>query len=519
MAISSTYFVTTDTGAILSGTGSSAGSRVPVASAVTLTNGTNLGGGFNYVTSSGVTSSDYMDVKVTDTGSPATTTVKVVTYDATSGASTTFVTATVTWGVAAAPSAQYSLLTLNTTNGTDATGAAADTTATIASSSNTGGAVLKYTIQVVVKDQYNVAYTGATLSASIAGTAGSLGISGTSATAGGIAGSSLSAAMTSSSIGSVGVYSNGVSGAAVVTISATTPAGVTSVLGTKTVTFAGSASKATVTQNLYVAKAGLVLGLSPAATKAALATTVATTPALTAEVMDSNGNDVVAGAVVKITSSDSTVIVAGTCVELSVDADPSTTGAQPAPGIFECPVSGAVGAASGKSATITFSVYSATTGLYSIVATPITFKIGGAISKSVISLDKASYTSGEAMTLLATSTDASGNAAYDGQFPYTSISSNKSLITLPDASTKQIRNGKASTTSSTGVASLFAPSTTGSFTISGLYTDLLVGTAYSATGSVVDGNAALLTQIDALNAKIVALNALIAKIMKKLGVK
>ena len=37
--------------------------------------------------------------------------------------------------------------------------------------------------------------------------------------------------------------------------------------------------------------------------------------------------------------------------------------------------------------------------------------------------------------------------------------------------------------------------------------------------TITDANAGLLTQIDALNAKIVALNALIAKIMKKLGVK
>jgi hypothetical protein len=37
--------------------------------------------------------------------------------------------------------------------------------------------------------------------------------------------------------------------------------------------------------------------------------------------------------------------------------------------------------------------------------------------------------------------------------------------------------------------------------------------------TITDANASLLTQIDALNAKIVALNALIAKIMKKLGVK
>jgi hypothetical protein len=41
----------------------------------------------------------------------------------------------------------------------------------------------------------------------------------------------------------------------------------------------------------------------------------------------------------------------------------------------------------------------------------------------------------------------------------------------------------------------------------------------TASASVTDANAGLLTQIDALNAKIVALNALIAKIMKKLGVK
>jgi hypothetical protein len=43
--------------------------------------------------------------------------------------------------------------------------------------------------------------------------------------------------------------------------------------------------------------------------------------------------------------------------------------------------------------------------------------------------------------------------------------------------------------------------------------------ALSATASVTDMSATLMTQIDALNAKIVALNALIAKIMKKLGVK
>jgi hypothetical protein len=47
----------------------------------------------------------------------------------------------------------------------------------------------------------------------------------------------------------------------------------------------------------------------------------------------------------------------------------------------------------------------------------------------------------------------------------------------------------------------------------------LPGTAITTAVTVTDANSGLLTQIDALNAKIVALNALIAKIMKKLGVK
>jgi hypothetical protein len=41
----------------------------------------------------------------------------------------------------------------------------------------------------------------------------------------------------------------------------------------------------------------------------------------------------------------------------------------------------------------------------------------------------------------------------------------------------------------------------------------------TASATISDPNSVLMTQIDALNAKIVALNALIAKIMKKLGVK
>jgi hypothetical protein len=461
--------------------------------------------------------SDSVDVVVTDSGGVASTTVTVTTIAAGTGAATTYVAATVTWGVSAAPSSQCSLLGLNAGATFAITTAANDTTATTVA---TTAGTQRFTIAVTVMDQYNVAYNGVVIGASITGP----GTLGADTTVDG-ASASLGRSITSpwaDNIGEVTVFSDGSAGTAVITITATTAAFVTTVLGSKTVKFAGSASKATVTQNLFVAQAGTVLGLTPATTKAAAATTVATTPALTAEVVDSAGTAVVAGSTVKITSSDSAVIVAGTCVELSVDGDPATAGAQPSPGVFECPVSGAVGAASGKSATITFSVLNTTSGLYSIVATPVTFTIGGSIAKSVIATDKASYTAGEAVNLTATSTDSSGNKAYDGQTPFTSISSNKGFGGTNGGlalTASQIVNGKYSTTSSTGVASVFAPSTPGSFTISGLYTDAATGTAYSATGSVVDGNAAIATSIASLNAKIVALNALIAKIMKRLNIR
>ena len=521
IAASTTYWVTTNNGSIIAATERDNASDYidPVA----FTNGTNFSGGFKFVTDSSATTSEAMDVTVTDTGSPASTTVKVVTYDASTGAATTFVEATVTWGVAATPSAQYSLLTLNAGTGTTATGAAADTTATIASRSlSSGAAVEKFRIQVVVKDQYDVVYTGATLAASVTGPA-SLGINGTANSGDVVGGTSVSEAMTSSSVGSISVFNNGTAGTAVITITATTAAGVATTLGSKTVKFAGSASKATISQNQFIAKAGTQLGLTPSTTNTTGGwSTSANTPAFQVSLTDSTGVAPMAGATVKMTSSDASVIVVGTCAELTVAGSPAATNPVAA-GTFDCSVSGATGAASGKSATVSFSVLNTTTGLYEALgSTPITFTIGGAIAKCAITADKASYDPGAGVNLTATCTDSSGNKAYDGQTPYVAISSNKTFGGALPTTSAQITNGKTSTTGSTGVAGLFAPSVVGAVTISGKAAatdDAPTGTAFSVALSVNDGNAVLLTQIDALNAKIVALNALIAKIMKKLGVK
>jgi len=528
-AATTTYFATVDNGSIVtavaSGVSGTTGTVTPVTS---FTNGVNSTDGFkavftlaNTYNSGGTdgTGINPASVLVTVTNPAAVTQVLTIkSLNATTGAIAKVASATITYGTLPLPSAQYSLLGLNAGATFAITTAAADTTATTVA---TTAGTQRFTIAVTVMDQFNAAYSGVVVGASITGP-GTLGadttVDGSSA--------SLGRSITSTwadNIGEVTVFSDGSSGTGVITITATTALGVTTILGTKTVKFAGSPAKATVTQNLYVAKAGTQLGVSPSATAGTnLAATVAATPAFYAQVTDTNGVDAVAGSVVKMTSSDVTIITVGSCVETTIANVAAPTTYPAAPGNFECSVSGAAGAASGKSATVTFSVYSSTTGLYSIVATPITFTIGGSIAKSVISTDKASYTAGEAVNLTATSTDSSGNKAYDGQTPYTSISSNKGFGGTNGALSltgKEIKNGTYSTTSSKGVASLFAPSTPGSFTISGLYTDAATGTAYSATGSVVDGNAALLTQIDALNAKIVALNALIAKIMKKLGVK
>ena len=523
-----TYFASVDNGSIVTAVASAAsGTTGTVTPATSFTNGVNSTDGFkavftlaNTYDSGGAagTGINPASVLFTVTNPAAVTQVLTIkSLNATTGAITKVASATITYGTLPLPSAQYSLLGLNAGATFAITTAANDTTATTVA---TTAGTQRFTIAVTVMDQFNAAYNGVVVGASITGP-GTLGadttVDGSSA--------SLGRSITSTwadNIGEVTVFSDGSAGTGVITITATTSLGVTTVLGTKTVKFAGSPAKATVTQNLYVAKAGTQLGVNPSATVGTNgATTVATTPAFYAQVTDANGVDAVAGSTWKMTSSDTSVITVGTCVESTSAGSPAAT-YPAAPGNFECSVSGAAGAASGKSATVTFSVYSATTGLYSIVATPITFTIGGAISKSVMAVNKATYTAGEAVELTATSTDASGNKAYDGQTPFASISANKSFGGTNGAlslTSKEIVNGKYSTTSSKGVASVFAPSTPGSFTISGLATDLATGTAYSVTGTVADATAAITTQIDALNAKIVALNALIAKIMKKLGVK
>ena len=130
--------------------------------------------------------------------------------------------------------------------------------------------------------------------------------------------------------------------------------------------------------------------------------------------------------------------------------------------------------------------------------------------------DKATYAAGEKIVITVSAKDSSGNTAADGT--YTLFSAATTLGgsfggSVPGTSVELVGGKKEYTA--------FAPGTAGTYNLTSgaIAVGAAAGSKLTADLKVTDGTAALVTQIDALNAKIVALNALIAKIMKKLGVK
>jgi len=317
-----------------------------------------------------------------------------------------------------------------------------------------------------------------------------------------------SIATASQQVVTVYVCSDGTAGAGTITVKVTDTDGVVSTLGTVAILFTSAASALSlVATNYTIAPAGgstlgfyTTMGTRDASTKI---------PATILKTTDSAGNAVTHANAVSGLSSSLTVLTSGTC---AVDDGNATYGSGGA-GFYNCYVTSASSAKSGDTATITWRVLSADGVTYTTLAA-VTYTIGGAIAKEVLTLNKAAFAPGEAMTLTVTATDAAGKPAYDGQAVFAAQTTSSMTITGLPTTTLLTKGGTAVTKANT----LFAPSTAGAFTIFGTGVDT-AATALSVAGSVDNGNAALITQIDALNAKIVALNALIAKIMKKLGVK
>ena len=321
-----------------------------------------------------------------------------------------------------------------------------------------------------------------------------------------------SVALVGTDVGCVVVSPDGSAGEGTVTVSVTDPVtGATSTIGSfKVLFFSSTVATLTATQIYKVAGASRTTGCAAVActwTPGVYSAGSAGSPAVSIVAKDSGGN-VIPGLTLTATSSDLTIIGSSTVVAVN-DGTNDFVGL----GGYNASVTGAASAVSGKTATVTYSFTN--TDLTKISSAPITFTIGGTtIASETLAFNKTSYAPGEGMVITRTAKDAAGNPVADG------IVANAVSFSKPNGGTAPAASFYVGGTSATSATSptVFAPVTGGAFTASMTGGDA-AATVRTASSSVVDGNAALLTQLDALNAKIVALNALIAKIMKRLGVK
>jgi hypothetical protein len=287
-------------------------------------------------------------------------------------------------------------------------------------------------------------------------------------------------------------------------------------LATRTYYVFGDVTTLTVTQILKIGKSGGGNVGYSGATRSA--TNIAATVVKATDSLGQAAN-ITASGVPTLVPTDVTVSSGGTCVK-DDGSVPLTYSPGLGFGFYNCDLATPSSAVSGKStATIARIVSPADATLY-IKSAEFTTSVGGSISsaKETLSFDKTSYAPGEAMIITRTAVDSSGNPVWDGSAS-PAVTFSKATGGSGGGAGAYVA-GKSATSTTLAGATVFAPVSPGAFT--GIMTGGATGAAtngITASATVTDANAGLLTQIDALNAKIVALNALIAKIMKKLGVK
>jgi len=473
------------------------------------TNGINFNDGVTFTSGA---AADQAALLLTAT-SAGTTTVTVNTVSATTGAVTKVTSGTVTWATSSSldPSAGNSKSILE---GTTLTAAGADTqfTAgtdeTVIASGLTSGTLVGV-IKVMAKDgNANLLANGKTVVAVVSG-AGMAG--GTATDKDTYANSSRYESVTlagGTGLAYFGIYADGTAGKSTITIMSGT-----TTLATETVVFHGLPTKVTVTQGLFVGStAGGNFGAGTAAPTGA---DPANTPAATVVVTDALGLPV-SGQTISISSSN-TLVISGIAAQAESDGSAAGDG-YAGEGTYNVSLT-AVAAASGSKSDVTFRVANGiTSGVY-VTATPVSYAVGGSPYTMSLSTDKSSYAAGSKGTLTVTAKDKSGNAAADAT--YATLFSSAG-VTASSSFGGSLPTASVATKNGVKTYTFYAPVVGGSYSFNGTTgaSDAnLPGTAITTAVTVTDGNAALLTQIDALNAKIVALNALIAKIMKKLGVK
>jgi len=305
----------------------------------------------------------------------------------------------------------------------------------------------------------------------------------------------------------VKVVGDGTSGTGTVVMYMILADGVTKVnLPSRTVSFYGSVAKLEATVVQGIATAGVANGACGGLTDCTYAT-LAEKPAVLIKATDANGV-LVPGLTITGTTADGTIISSS-----SVSGATGATDYNGA-GYYNASVTG--GSITGKSANVTYSTTLSSGTVIS--ATAVSIANAGTPKTVTWALDKTAYEPGAQVLITVTAKDANGNAAADGTYANLfagATTASGSITGATPAASVELVGGKKE-------YKAFAPGTGGSYTITnttGTSVGASAGTVLTGTVTVNNPNAGLLTQIDALNAKIVALNALIAKIMKKLGVK
>ena len=439
------------------------------------------------------TSADTNFNDVTATVASSVAGVQTLTWtslSATTGAPTVVATATITWG--AAPIAAGTVSAANSTSilSTDLLTPFVGTADETISAINTANARAA-TIKVILNDTQATTAAIATkaVTATISGSGllgGSIGtgttLAYTDATVTGTLGRSITVNTDALGQAFFGVFADGSSGKGTITITQGT-----TTIATETVTFYGAVAsfKATVKKNVVASGA-------------------ATTAALDVVALDAN-SVVVPSVGISVTS--------GTTATIASFTETTSSAAEAAAGTAVVDVTG-VSATYGS---VVLTIKDTATGL---ISTTATVKVGALEAATVsAAFDKTSYTPGELVTLTITAKDANGADVGDSTTATSLVITTNAAVqgTMPTATAFVL--GKQAIT-------FYAPSVSVPLSASiklatgAAWSTALDDTTITATSKVVDANqTSLMTQIDALNAKIVALNALIAKIMKKLGVK
>jgi hypothetical protein len=425
-------------------------------------------------------------------------TITVSSVDATTGVFTEVAKSVITWG--AAPTLSTANTTIHKASSTNAPNSTTDLTAIVASA--TAG-TQRANILVTVKNSSDAALNGQTVAAAISGPG--LIAWNSSATGSGTARGTVSYTMGADENAEyLVVNGDGTGGVATITFSIGT-----TVLGTETITFYGAVAK-------YTASANVVASVGASNTDAVnvVATDAAGVVVPSATIYAFSSSTAVAA----VEASDTTVSSAVTESNAGTAGSYVSAKAIGTAGFTVTPVA----ATTATSVTITFG--DAATVATSTVTTTAVVSIGSVEATTVtLTTDKKTYAPGEAVKLTLTYRDSLGRLT--GTNPGTTlIGASASSVSLGGASLPAA--GALATKVGTKTYDVFAPLTGGPVTVtitSGTDATHLAtaarSVASSVTFSVTDPTAALATQIDALNAKIVALNALIAKIMKKLGVK